>query len=313
MLSERVFAQRLLGALSHYHNTIDLIDELLAERRAAQEIVLLACGRLDSLANLAFHNIPGQQESFRRFVANYSGQKSFFHSISVGDLYRFLIYYADLSDGGLINVPGRVKRLGSESDIFLAFIENSGVPITGESVRNIANRVAKILKKQFRVKPGQRLSKPHRSSPTKIYELISQEFRMPDPDKIINSLAPLLDYFKCSSILYRNYRNRAVHGLMVEFDEDEFFEDNDPFHSKYENYFGEVVLQIAFPGKYLRDLLAKCLETYTNHIIVKKNLPSDLFNSMFSMEEILESDVIDYLEEDSLDEFEDVRWHLKIR
>jgi hypothetical protein len=125
MFSEEVFVQRLREVLSHYRDTISLIDDLLTERRAAQEIVLLACGRLDSLANLAFYNASSQQWSFRQFVSNYSGQKSFFNSISVGDLYRYLAYYADLSDGGLIDAPGRVQRFGPQSDIFLAFIEKS--------------------------------------------------------------------------------------------------------------------------------------------------------------------------------------------
>jgi hypothetical protein len=58
------FAKKLDIALGHYQQTLTLLDRLIQERIAPQEIILLACGRLDSLANLAYPDIPSQEKNF---------------------------------------------------------------------------------------------------------------------------------------------------------------------------------------------------------------------------------------------------------
>jgi hypothetical protein len=231
----------------------------------------------------------------------------------VGDLYKYLTYFGWIADGGLIDAPGRIHRFGHESESFLTFIERSGVPVTGEYVHRITMRIAKVLQKNFRVKPRQHLSKSYRTSSKRIGEVISQEIKNPIPDDLIVALDPILDRFKCSSLLYRNYRNQAIHGFKVLLDEDEFFSEDKPFHGEFEYPDDEVVFHLEFPAKYLKYLLNKCLNTFASQLKVRKKLPSDLFNAIFSFEEIIETDAFEYLEEVSSDDFEDVKWRLKSR
>jgi hypothetical protein len=138
---------------------------------------------------------PEPRKKFRRFVARYSGQNRFFNSVSVGDLYKYLTYFGWIADGGLIDAPGRIHRFGHESESFLTFIERSGVPVTGEYVHRITMRIAKVLQKNFRVKPRQHLSKSYRTSSKRIGEVISQEIKNPIPDDLIVALDPILDRF----------------------------------------------------------------------------------------------------------------------
>lgn len=314
MLTDDVFKTRLYDSLSHYRESISLIDDLLKRKLAPQEIVLLTCGRLDSLANLAFPNKASQQETFCRFISHYSGQKRFFNSVSVGDLYWEFMYYSYVADGGLISIPGRIRRFGQESDIFLSFVEKSKVPITGKAVENIAFRIANILQKHFNVKKRQLSSKPKRASSAEIKALIYKEIRRPNPDNIVAAINPMLEYFTCERILYRDYRNNSVHGLKVDFSNDEFFDNSEPYFSWYEHLGGELsVNHIQFPGRYLKNLLEKCLDTFSNHLLSKKVLPWELYNSMFSFDESMNSDSLDYLDENSMNEFEDVRWQLRTR
>jgi hypothetical protein len=312
MSSSADFTDRLIGALSQYRDTIDLVDELLKHHERAQEIILLTCARLDSLANLAIPSVSSQQQVFRRFVENYSGKKAFFNTVSVGDLYRFLIYYGDLADGGLIEIPGRIRRFGPESDDFLAFVERSKIPITGEAVRKTTHLMARALSRHFRVMPRQSKSKPYIVSSANIKCAISQEFRKLKPKHVIAAFQDLLDSFKCSAILYKRYRNEIIHGLRVTLDEDGFFQKDQPYHDEIE-YADGVVFQLEFPGIYLRNLLLKCLDTFQQHLLSKKKAPIELFNVMYTFEEILQGDAIDYLDDDALEEFEDVRWKLRPR
>jgi hypothetical protein len=311
---EEALLERVNDSFSHYKESISLIDDLLKNRRAPQEIVLLTCARLDSLANLAFPKAGGQQERFCRFISTYSGQKRFFNSISVGNLYWNLRYYSYIADGGLVELPGRIKRFGSESEIFLSFIEKCKIPITGKDVESTALRIAKVLQKYFCVMKGQKLSKPQKGSSNHIKSYISKEIRRPNPKDIIIAIDPLIDYFKCAKILYRDYRNASIHGLSVDFDIDEFFDHNEPYFSDYEYFGGElVVFHIQFPGRYLRNLLETCLNTFIKHLLSMKKFPFELFSSIFSSDEFENNKVWDYLIEDSMDEFEDVKWQLRNR
>ncbi len=315
MITDKVFKARLLNSLSHYRESISLIDDLLQRKLAPQEIVLLACGRIDSLANLLNPKIAGQQETFCRFITNFSGQKHFFNSISVGNLYWEFIYYSYIADGGLISIPGRIRRFGHDSDIFLSFIEKSRIPITGKTIENIAFRIADILQKHYCVRKGQPSAKPKRASSSEIIDIITKEIRKPPPDNIVDAISPMLEYFTCKRILYRDYRNNSIHGLKVDFDNEEFFDNIEPYFSLYEHYGNELfIYHIQFPGKYLENLLEKCLNTFSNHLLTKKVLPWEIYNSMFSFEETMKSNsLIDFLDDNSMDEFEDVHWQLRTR
>ena len=306
------FSQRLDAALSHFDDTISQLDALLADKRSPQEIVLLACARLDSLANLAYGGQPSSRKAFRQFVSEYSGQKGFFNSLSAGDLYRYFQHYGDLAVGGLVQTPGRIHRFGPESDEFLAFVQDSGIPVTGDSIQRIAHRVASALQSSFRVKPRQSLSKPYMDAKAAISATIAKEFRSPPAARIVSALDEVLDKFKASAILYDRYRNRAIHGFRVGLDSAEFFDKAMPFHGEFIYYAG-TVFQLEFPGHYLRNLLSTSLGKYRAELLNTRKLPFDLLLAMFSFEELLEGEVMELLADDALEDFEEVRWRLRTR
>ena len=158
------FEKRVDKAFQHYYDTVNLIDNLLKEKNNPQEIILLVCSRLDSLANLLKKNQQGQKSSFIHFLLNFSGDTKFFNRISIGDLYNYLYFFGGLSEDGLVQSPGRIRKFGKDSEDFLSFIEKSTIPITAKSVRQIAFRISRILEKNYRVKLGQSLSKRYTTS-----------------------------------------------------------------------------------------------------------------------------------------------------
>ncbi len=311
MNKDYIFKEKLKTVFSSYYETIELIDYLIDKKRNSQEIILLVCSRLDSLSNLAIKNTQSQKRSFIKFLYNYSGEKRFFNNISVADLYQYLMYYGNMADGALIDVPGRIKRFGSDSDEFLFFIEKSSVPITGKLVRQITFRLAQLLKNNYRVKPKQRTTKKYIASSNEINNLIKKEIKIPNPSKIIKAIEPLLERFKIGSIFYKRYRCGVIHGYKVNLNEKEFFKNEKPYHGVFENL-EERFFLIEFPAKYLKKLLVKSLETYIGELRSVKKFPLDLFNEMFDIEEIFDGDALDYLDDDTLDVFEEVPWKLRI-
>ncbi|MCK4330614.1 hypothetical protein KAX02_12325 [candidate division WOR-3 bacterium] len=309
MTKEGNLIRRLEQGLSTFTDTIELVNYLLTQKQSSQEIILLTCARLDSLANLAFKNIKGQEQAFRKFILDYSGNKRFFNRISVGDLYSYLTYYGILSQGGLIEKPGRIRKFGSESVNFIEFIKKSGIPIIDKDVSRLAFRIARILSKYFRVKPNQSLKKSYMASRTKILDTISKEFIVPNFKVIKEALKVLLDDFKASSLLYKNYRCDVIHGLKVEVLEDAFFEKTKPFHGEYGTGYG-TTFRLVFPGPFLRDLLEKCLNQYLHHLKKRRKIPLELLFKMYPSEEFINSNVFDYIDDESYDDFEEVNWKL---
>ena len=309
---EKKFEQKLQQVVSPYRATISLVDELLSERRGAQEIILLICSRLDSLANLALRNAPSQQKAFRSFVSTFSGQRRFFHRVSLGDLYGEIMYYGELMDGFLIEKPGRIQRFGPDSDKFLRFIYGSQIPITGEAASQLFNRIGRVLATHFRVKHRQRRSKAYYESSTVIQRVISAEFRSPKPRVINEALKDLIDSFRASTLLYDRYRCGVIHGYGVSLNEDDFFKEKNCFSGAFQSGFGLEAYKLEFPGLYLRNLLQKCLDTFVGQLIRLKKVPFELWTEMYIFEEMFDSegDVFDYFDDESVKDTEEVRWKL---
>jgi hypothetical protein len=305
------FDAKLEKALRHYYDTIDLVDYLLREKRNAQEIILLTCSRLDSLANILSRTTTTQKTSFIQFLSKFSGESKFFNKVSVGDLYNYLYYYGSLAEEGLIERPGRIRRFGKDSDDFLLFIEWSNIPVTAMTIRHLSHRITKILETSYRVKLGQKLSKQYISSVKEVEETILKDFKIPPPEIMKKSVSHLLERFKISSIFYEKYRCGVIHGFKIQLSEKEFFSKSVPYHGAYDYLYG-TIFNIEFPGKYLRELLYKSLNTLSSYIKTRKKLPAELLLEATDSEEMFEGKAIElYLDDDSLDEFEEVKWQIR--
>jgi hypothetical protein len=97
---------RIREAFEDYSATLNLVREYAAARQHPAELGILACARLDSLANLA--GLGGtQSERFRHFLEEYSDQKSLLQQIAIPNLYSYLSRHHALLPG-TIEIPGRV-------------------------------------------------------------------------------------------------------------------------------------------------------------------------------------------------------------
>lgn len=306
------FLKRIDEALSTYKNSISLIDRMLKEKENIQEIILLICARLDSLANLAIKNDANQRRTFINFLSHYSGQRRFFNSVSVGDFYGFMKYYGEKADVVLISKPGRMLSFGEEDDDFLYFIYKSTIPITAKATSQLAYRISKILERNYRVKPNQRLDKKYTASSSELKKIIHKEFKEPKPGSIINAIDHLLDKFKIGNLLYTRYRCDVIHGFKVVLHEEDFFSYDEPLWGEFER-FDELSFHIEFPGYFLRNLLEKTLSTFINQIKRQMKISADLFFEIYTLDEVFEYDLWDFLDSDTIKEPEDVRLQLKRR
>lgn len=307
------FIKRLDEALVSYRETIELIDRLLKEKENAQEIVLLACARLDSLANLINKNRSlGQKQAFTQMLLNYSGEKKFFNSISVGELYKYLFFYGEIVEELMIEKPGRITRFSPDDINYLEFIEKSRIPIVGKKVRQFTNRITRILEKNFRVKAGQSTKKSHIATVENIRKIIYSEFKSIEPKLVFNSMESLLNSAKISSIFYEDFRCQVIHGFIVPIDDEKFFKSAEPYHSLIYYLYGDI-FHIQFSAKYLRNLLEKVLNTFTHQIIKKKKIPFDLYNVMYDYDEMMEMKGEEFIDDDDYSESEDVKWLIKKR
>ncbi len=102
------FSKRVNAYFERYSTTTQILQALLKQEAAPQDFIVLACARLDSLAN---HAIPGklsQSEKFSRFLDEHSRHGEVLSSVSVGDLYSsFLVELWQLP--GVIELPGRLR------------------------------------------------------------------------------------------------------------------------------------------------------------------------------------------------------------
>jgi len=73
--------------------------------------------------------------------------------------------------------------------------------------------------------------------------------------------------------------------------------------------FGDIY-NIQFPGKYLRNILDNSVNTLSNYLKSKEELPIDLFNEVYNYEDVLEGDALKYLDNESIEEFEEVKWQI---
>jgi len=93
---------RIREALADYFDTLTLIKTYLGERKHPVELAILACVRLDSLANLTLSG-KTQRERFTHFVEDYSGQKDRLKRVAVPNLYSHLGRHHELVSLNFVN------------------------------------------------------------------------------------------------------------------------------------------------------------------------------------------------------------------
>jgi len=140
---------QIANTLAIKRQTSVVVEKLAKSRTAAQEIIILLCARLDSLANMAFSRMT-QEERFARFLFTYSGERQLFESVSIPDLYFFLRFQSEVLPG-TIEKPGRIHVFTEDNLYFVRVLWNSGLAIDLRSARSLLRYLHQSLSTNFSV------------------------------------------------------------------------------------------------------------------------------------------------------------------
>lgn len=271
---------------ANFESTRELASELILERKHPVEALILLCARLDALASDAASEETSRKKAFSNFVARYGGQKGLL-SVSLGDLYYELGYHK-WALAGTIPLAGRLHRFSHVDDPFIHFLEDAGLPLTLKESEALLDIVMRILKKEFRVTPGQRLSKRRLVKSAELQALIKDRVGHTRLRRIAenlpNALRQFLESKKVSTILYERFRSEAIHGASIRIDRSRFFEEPSLYWKPIESeYYGRFEL-IEFSCRFLLSLLDNCIRNYRAALIAKGKLPPDVFFQAFGDE-----------------------------
>jgi hypothetical protein len=283
-----VKSPKLIDALGRFFSlfqpTIGLAEDLIRAKSNPQEVVLLLCARLDALASCTSREDQSNRQSFVRLLVKYSGYRDLMRSVSAGDLYYELGYHRWVAEG-MIPRPGRLHRFSHIDDPIIHLLERSGIPLTVEAVQRLLTRMMRVLAANFRCRPGQPLKKPMVGKPKSIIVDMETEFRSSKDAELRRNLEgalqPLLETKTIAGLLYENFRNAAVHGAKVQFDEATFFQGQRPYWEPLYSDYYPPFLFVKFPGPFLVELLHNCTNTLKQEMLATEKLPPDVHFYVF--------------------------------
>jgi hypothetical protein len=278
------FEAKVDGFFSLFEPTIKLAEDMIVRRTNAQEVVLLLCARLDALASCISREESSNRQSFVTLVTNYSGHRDVMESVSAGDMYYELGYHRWLAEG-MIPKPGRLTRFSRVNDPIIQLLERSDIPLTAVHAEKLFTRIMAVLTHNFRCRPGQPVRKPMIAKPQFIIEKLLAEFRRSaDSDlrrQIEIAVRPLLDSMTIAALLYGKFRNNAVHGIKVQFDEIEFFKHQELYWEPLFSEYYPPFLLAKFPAPLLLQLLRNCATTLKRKMLATRRLPPDVHFHIF--------------------------------
>ena len=284
--------------LSHffdfYREKADLL-RTLSRRRREDEIILLVCCYIDQLGGCLFPQ-GSSKKSFELLLQNHSGEKDEFSRISVADLCADIIIFAE-SISLYVPRPGRVQLFSDEQKPLIKFIDNTGISLTQKSLYAFLYTMCDTLKKGFRIHPDQTKNKDSFGEEEIVLEAI---VKVPQRGATIKeeNVKSLIREYRYSSILYREYRSKAVHEVAgINVDPRNFWNARRPYFVEI-FYPGTTLraLKLEFPYFFLLDCLKTCVEGAEKSIIGKGLLPLPIWRAICEQDEFQLMDVEDIVE-----------------
>lgn len=276
---------------SRYQGTLRLLDYFIANKADRQEFVLLSCARLDSLANLAFAD-GSQKARFTRFLATHSGLGKLTSAVSVPDLFYYFQHYLWIRRGN-IPAPGRITLYRERDKEFAQLIYDSGIPVTETNVGELLEHVMGALKRVYRVLPRQSKSKETSAPAKQVGEVVinaiknyAAAYSPFDPD--VHTVHAIVGSYTLGAILYRRYRNTAIHEWGVEVDEAEFFTRGNIYWQSAAVH-SHRFLKVQFPAPVLLEMLKRSIQSYKRQLIAIRKLPFGLWSGTGLPEEFLDT------------------------
>ncbi|OPY65709.1 MAG: hypothetical protein A4E57_03073 [Syntrophorhabdaceae bacterium PtaU1.Bin034] len=297
--------QRIANAFVEYRSTVSLVEELIAKKTHVNEIILLVCARLDSLANAACQETT-QKASFFKFLTRYSNHRSLLVSVSVPDLYDYFARLLWLLSG-MIQKPGRLHLFDPIEDASaVSFIWKSELPVTEEHIAPLLRFVLRILRMHYRAAPGQ----PRRKNDLQQLPELSKQlveaaasYKTQKYLKAMEAIGPILKDHTIGNLLYTDYRCAVIHDYGFQIDPALFFKETVPYYAIFSNHYIESnQFRLHFPAAFLLSLLKDCIDNYQKRLLHTLKLPSAIW---FKICDALEEP--EYLNNDTLNEGKDAR------
>lgn len=214
----------------------------------------------------------------------YSGYRDLMSSVSLGDLYYELGYHWWLAEG-MIPKPGRLFRFSDLNDPIILLLDRSGIALTSEAVQHFLVRIMRVLAAHYRCRPGQPHRKPTFAKSKSIITKLETEFKSSKdtdlPKHIGEAIQPLLERETVAGLLYTGFRNNAVHGIKVNFEEAKFFGEMQPYWEPMYSEYYPPFMTVKFPGPFLLEVLRNCVRTLRGKMLATRKLPPDIHYHVF--------------------------------
>ncbi len=274
---------RIKAAFDEYRATAALLDDFLRARQHAQELVILACSRLDSLANLAMTQKRSQRDRFVSFLHAYSGRHAELGWVLIPNMYfDGFVRFATLPV--TIPAPGRLHSYDMSRDgSFLQFIVDSGLPLTSDDVAKWLRRLSVWLQQEYRTTATQSKSKPHYDGLRGVkrhLEACSRVYRKGMYAQAVAALGPILNDFRLADVLYCDYRSRSIHGFSLDTDEQFFMEQGIYVATRYHAWDSTRFLEVCVSAQWLVSLYRDTVDRYERSLLARRKLPVDLWTEL---------------------------------
>lgn len=298
---------RLTEFFDSYRKKADFLKKLSHKRKAPDEIILLACCYLDQLGTCLFPEAGSVKHSFEKILIKHSGESDEFKLISVGNLASDIFRIADFANV-MIEKPGRIQLWSEEDKTLIRFIDQSGVALSGKSVNRLLISIYENLKLRFRIHPYQTKNKVSYGYTDEIIDSIMSTPKLKKfvPDIEEEHVRNLLKEYMYSSILYHDYRCKAVHEIAgIYVDSNRFWRNERPYFVEYQAEFSKYnTFKLEFPSYFLIECFETCIDCTEKAIIGKGLLPSPIFRA------ICDFDEIDFLDIESMEDAKPIKLKL---
>jgi hypothetical protein len=273
-------AERIDLAFAPYVETLRSLDSCLAQHSDPTEFIILACARLDSLANLSFDE--SQQKCFCRLLREHSGHQRLLSEVSVPDLFNFLDHQLFMVNG-TVRTPGRLTTYDDRGRLFAQLLVSSDLALDPDTATRLLRLLRRILRKAYRVSPRQPYRLAVLASEASLRTLFEQHAKTrvgkPYATALVKMGAVVREY-TLDRLLYRTFRCGAIHefgGPPV--DAARFYAEDGVYWSELHNehHPSKVCLGAHFSARFLREVLANVVAGYKAKLKSTRRLPVRLF------------------------------------
>jgi len=274
---------RIRAAFDEYRATLTLIEDMALAQDLAQEIVILACARLDALANLAMTKQRSQNERFVSFLMTYSGKSRELEQIALPNMY-FNLFVQSVTLPATVPAPGRLYAYDIKRDaLFLQHLVDSGVPMTTDAIGKWLHRLSVWLQRKYRTTATQSKQKPHQDTLRNIMQHLedcSSAYRKGFYDEAVKAIGPFVRRFRLAEVLYRDYRSRSIHEFPFDADE-RFFEERGLYvATRYHAWDSTRFLEMSVSARWLINLYRVAVERYEQSLLARRKLPINLWTEL---------------------------------